>query len=73
MNEFDMITHAQASAPSYLKLKDDGADMKCIECGKRDRELFIKTFTPDGKNHFAVHKTCVDEEWLANAKDMGWF
>lgn len=73
MDELKKLRAAQAAAPSYLRMKDDGADMLCKECGKRDRAQFAKPFTPDGKNHFSVHFECLDPEWLANAKDMGWF
>lgn len=73
MNELQKITNAQAAAPSFLRINNDGAVMLCRECNKRDTEPHIKCFTPDGKNHFSVHITCVDPEWLAIAKDMGTF
>jgi hypothetical protein len=66
-----LLKDAQAAAPSYVHIKDDGAALKCHECGEKDRKPQIKTFTPDGKNHFSIHVECCDEDWLSKAKDMG--
>lgn len=71
MDNFALIEKAQANAPSYLNLKDDGADFHCDECGESGRKGFIVGYTPDGKHHKACHKDCVDESWLVNAKEMG--
>ena len=62
---------AQANAPSYLHLPDDGADWHCAVCGEAGRKGFVKTFTPDGKTHWATHLECLDEDWINRAKNMG--
>lgn len=66
----DKLKAAQLTAPSYIRLVDDGAPMFCSECKIRDSKLFVKTFTPDGKAHPAVHEHCLDTEWLSQAKRM---
>jgi hypothetical protein len=64
---------AQALAPSYLRLPNDGADFKC-QCCKESfphYKVFI-TFTPDGVNHWGVTcQDCLDEHWFSKAKDCG--
>lgn len=71
MDYLDKLKEAQKEAPSYLRILPDGAPIKCNECGKEGTEGFVKTFTPDGKTHYASHITCLDEDWFNEAKDMG--
>jgi hypothetical protein len=75
MNNLDKIMQlqiaAQKAAPAYFIIKDDGAAYTCAECGKSDRDVFIKTFTPDNKRHALIHLKCVDSDWLENAKNVG--
>jgi hypothetical protein len=71
MRELERIEEAKRQAPSYFKLKDDGADFHCEECGKEGRKDFVATYTPDGKLHRATCLDCIDEDWLKNAKNMG--
>ena len=60
------------NAPCYYHLPDDGAKMRCSDCGEyfNPTEL-IWTFTPDRKPPTVMCMDCVDEDWLNNAKDMG--
>ena len=75
MNELAKIEAAKKLAPSYLKLKDDGADFKCNECGLSQKSTkakpFVVIYTPDGVRHSAVHLECLDKDWVKNARDMG--
>jgi len=69
----EVFQKAQAAAPSYYRLADDGAPAKCDECGSEDQlSNFIMTFTPNGKNK-TVHLPCVDEWWIEHATDLGIF
>ena len=71
MKELERIAEAKRQAPSYFVLKDDGADFRCAECGKKGRVGFIVTYTPDGEHHFSTCLDCIDEDWLNNATNMG--
>lgn len=71
MNNFQKIEAAKKAAPSYLHLKDDGADFSCDECGEYGRIGFVVPYTPDGKFHMSTHLECLDPSWVENAKDMG--
>lgn len=71
MNVTQLYKECQENAPSFLRIKGDGAPIRCSNCRVTDFEPMLKIFTPSGVSHFAIHKECVDEEWLAKAKDMG--
>lgn len=81
--ELALIEQAQQEAPSYLRMPDDGADFICSNHPERDpysrypcegkgRKGFLLTFTPNGKRELLCPE-CVEEDWLARAKDMGQF
>lgn len=72
MSILERFQEAQRNAPSYFIINPDGASMMCGECKvESTNEVFVKTFTPDGKVHYACHLSCIDEDWIAKAKNMG--
>ena len=57
-------------APCYWRVANDGADFRCEECGEYGTaSSMYYCLTPNGKTSM-LHKTCVDEDWLKNAKQM---
>lgn len=60
----------QAAAPSYCIVESDGEPYTCSECKIRDKQQFVKYWTPDGVYHKITHLACIDPEWLKIAKKM---
>ena len=59
-------------APSYYHLVDDGADMICQDCKTAlNPNSLLLTFTPDKSIPRVLCKDCIDEDWIAKAKDLG--
>lgn len=61
------------NVPVYWTLPDDGAPIRCGECGVNDKcENVILVQTPDDKRQ-VLHKECCDEDWLKSSTFLGEF
>jgi len=55
----------------YYKVKDDGADWKCDECGEDfSAKEVLACDTPSGTKTILC-KECIEPEWLENAQYSG--
>lgn len=62
---------AYDQAPAYYHMIDDGAPHKCEVCNARlSYDKVLMTFAP-GEVHAIICMDCIDDDWLARAKDLG--
>lgn len=72
MRPVDMWPEEFKDAPCYYHLPDDGAPMRCSDCGKSvNPTTLVWTFTPDGTWPQVLCTECIDEDWLKLATDKG--
>ncbi len=63
---------AQALAPSYLRLPNDGASFRCSDCKQEFMHDDVRLcFIPADPLPRVLCMDCVDEWWYAHAKDCG--